>query len=167
MNTESLFKNTFSDALFSKDRIYRYALWRTWNRKLPKVLFIGLNPSTADEINNDPTIRRCINYAIDWGFGGYIMGNIFAFRSTDPQIIKNVQEPIGDQNDKWLIKLHKEASLTIAAWGNHGQFMDRGKEVTKLIKNLKCLRVTKLGYPSHPLYLPKNLKPIEYKTENL
>ena len=66
-----------SDAYFSKDRIYRYALWRIWNHNLPKVVFIGLNPSTADEIEDDPTIRRCMSYADNWGYGGYIMGNIF------------------------------------------------------------------------------------------
>ena len=75
-----------SDALFSEDRIYRYALWRTWDESLPKALFIGLNPSTADEIQDDPTIRRCIRYSMDWGYGGYIMGNIFGYRSTDPLV---------------------------------------------------------------------------------
>ena len=83
-----------SDAVFSKDRIYRYALWRTWNENLPKTLFIGLNPSTADEIQDDPTIRRCIRYSRDWGYGGYIMGNIFGYRSTNPLVLKQIKDPI-------------------------------------------------------------------------
>mgnify|MGYP001162362035 FL=1 len=156
-------KILFSDAFFSKDRKHRYALWRVWNNKLPKVLFIGLNPSTADEVKDDPTIRRCINYAKDWGYGGYIMGNIFAYRSTDPKNLKITNDPIGIDNNSWLIKLHSEASLTIGAWGNHGKYLDRGEEVSNLIDNLYCLRITKEGHPSHPLYLPGNLKPIILK----
>ena len=94
-----------SDAFFSKDRIYRYALWRIWDYDLPKVLFIGLNPSTADEFKNDPTIRRCMRYSYDWGYGGYIMGNIFGYRSTDPRNLKKVKDPIGLDNDFWLKKI--------------------------------------------------------------
>ena len=75
----TLFPLLKSDAIFSPDRIHRYGLWRIWDDALPKVLFIGLNPSTADELKNDPTIRRCIGYAKDWGYGGYIMGNIYCF----------------------------------------------------------------------------------------
>ena len=160
-------KILFSDAFFSKDRKHRYALWRVWNNNLPKVLFIGLNPSTADEVKDDPTIRRCINYAKDWGYGGYIMGNIFAYRSTDPKNLKLTNNPIGIDNNSWLIKLHSEASLTIGAWGNHGKYLDRGREVINLIDDLYCLRVTKEGHPSHPLYLPGNLKPIILKKVNI
>ena len=152
--------NYTTDAVFSDDRIYRYALWRTWNETLPKVLFIGLNPSTADEIQDDPTIRRCIQYAKDWKFGGCIMGNIFAYRSTDPKKLSLVNEPIGTKNDYWLKKLNKEATLTVAAWGNHGKLLDRGAEVNKLLKSFHCLKITKKGFPSHPLYLSKKLKPI-------
>ena len=109
-------KILFSDAFFSKDRLYRYALWRIWDNELPKVLFIGLNPSTADEVKDDPTIRRCIRYALDWGYGGYLMGNIFAYRSTDPKQLKIIDNPIGIDNNYWLKKLHTEATLTIGAW---------------------------------------------------
>ncbi|MAJ43211.1 MAG: hypothetical protein CMF96_00515 [Candidatus Marinimicrobia bacterium] len=160
--------NTFfplvkSDAIFSDDRIHRYTLWRIWNKELPKVLFIGLNPSTATETKNDPTIRRCMGYAKYWGYGGYIMGNIFAFRSTNPAKLRNTSDPIGPKNDYWLKRLYEEADLTIAAWGTNGKYMNRGNQVLELFSNLKCLRITKNGYPSHPLYLPKNLKPIHYK----
>ena len=161
----SLFNLIKSDALFSNDRIYRYALWRIWNDNLPKVLFIGLNPSTADEINNDPTIRRCIRYAIDWGYGGYIMGNIFSYRATDPKIMKKAKDPVGPHNNYWLKKLSNEAEITIAAWGNHGLYMNRGDEVINLIPNLKCLKITKKGFPAHPLYLPKSLKPFLYHSQ--
>ncbi|MBI45648.1 MAG: hypothetical protein CMG66_05755 [Candidatus Marinimicrobia bacterium] len=155
-------KILFSDALFSEDRIYRYALWRTWDDSLPKVLFVGLNPSTADEVQDDPTIRRCIRYAQDWGYGGYIMGNIFGYRSTDPKKLKLIDDPVGIDNNYWLKKLHKEAALTIGAWGNHGKLLDRGEEIVNLLDNLYCLKVTKEGHPSHPLYLSSKLKPINF-----
>jgi len=155
-------KIILSDALFSEDRIYRYALWRIWDKSLPKALFIGLNPSTADEIQDDPTIRRCIRYSMDWGYGGYIMGNIFGYRSTDPHVLKRIKDPIGNKNNYWLKKLHKEASITIAAWGNHGKLLSRGEEVSSLLDNLHCLKITKEKNPSHPLYLPAKLKPIKF-----
>ena len=158
----NLFPLIKTDATFSKDRLYRYSLHRIWNEDLPKVLFIGLNPSTATETKNDPTIRRCMQYAKDWGFGGYIMGNIFAYRSTDPSNLYKIKNPIGIKNNYWLKKLHKEADLTIAAWGTNGKFLNRGKEVLSFILEVKCLRMTKAVFPSHPLYLPKNLTPIPY-----
>ena len=158
----TLFPTIDSDAVFSPFRKHRYSLWRTWDRKLPKVLFIGLNPSTADEIQDDPTIRRCIRYARDWGYGGYIMGNIFAYRSTDPAKLRIVKDPIGKKNNYWLKKLYNEAEITIAAWGNHGNYLNRGEDVANLFKKLYCLKKTKLGQPSHPLYLPAKLKPILY-----
>ena len=148
----TLFPLIKSDAVFSPDRLHRYGLWRLWDNNLPTVLFIGLNPSTADEFKNDPTIRRCIGYAKDWGYGGYIMGNIFAFRATDPDIMKAAKDPIGAENNEWLLRLHQEADLTIGAWGNYGKFMNRGKDVVAMIPNLKCLKITGQGYPSHPLY---------------
>ena len=159
----TLFPLIKSDATFSDDRIHRYTLWRIWDTDLPKVLFIGLNPSTATETKNDPTIRRCMGYAKDWGYGGYIMGNIFAYRSTDPTNLRKTNDPIGPKNDYWLQKLNEEADLSIAAWGTHGKFMNRGEQVLDLIPDLKCLRITKDGFPSHPLYLPKSLKPIPYE----
>ena len=152
----------YSDAKFSKDRIYRYALWRVWDNSLPKLLFIGLNPSTADEINDDPTMRRCIRFSKDLGYGGFIMGNIFAYRSTDPKKLRKIKNPIGSRNNFWLKKLHKEAGNSIAAWGTHGEYLNRGDDVVNLLGSLDCLRITKEGFPSHPLYLPSNLKPIKY-----
>ena len=158
----TLFTLLKSDAIFSPDRLHRYGLWRIWDDTLPTVLFIGLNPSTADEFKNDPTIRRCIGYAKDWGYGGYIMGNIFGFRATDPKVMKSAKDPIGAENNKWLLRLHEEADLTIGAWGNYGKFMNRGKDVAAMIPNLKCLKITGQGYPSHPLYLKRILKPIPF-----
>jgi hypothetical protein len=88
-----------SDAVFSEDRFYRYLLRRIWDSDKPMIAFIGLNPSTADEINNDPTITRCITRAHDSGYGGIYMLNLFAFRATDPKVMKAFPRPIGPEND--------------------------------------------------------------------
>ncbi|MCB0280523.1 MAG: DUF1643 domain-containing protein, partial [Calditrichaeota bacterium] len=86
---------TGSGARFSRDRRYRYALWRTWADGNDSVLFIGLNPSQADEKENDPTIRRCISFAQDWGFSGCIVVNLFAYCTAYPGELKTIADPIG------------------------------------------------------------------------
>ncbi len=110
-----------SSAEFSVCKKYRYALWRVWDSNKPLVMFIGLNPSTADDVNNDPTVTRCINFAKDWGYGGLCMANIFSYRETDRHIMKEQNDPIGPDNDKWLKKLAAESGLVVAAWGNDGE----------------------------------------------
>ena len=77
-----------TDAVFSDCRKYRYALWRVWDESKPVAVFIGLNPSTADEVNDDPTVKRCVNFAQEWGYGGLCMANLFAFMATDPEVLK-------------------------------------------------------------------------------
>lgn len=90
------------DTIFSPCREYRYTLYREWAPGDKVVMFIGLNPSTADEVNNDPTVRRCINYAKQWGYTGMYMTNIFAYRATDPNVMKAHPEPVGAENDHYL-----------------------------------------------------------------
>ena len=92
-------------AILSDCRIYRYSLTRTWDVNKKYVLFIGLNPSTADENYDDPTIRRCVDYAHRWGYGGLVMTNLFAFRATLPIDLKNAKFPIGKENNLWIGKL--------------------------------------------------------------
>ena len=129
-------------------------------------MFIGLNPSTADEINDDPTVRRCLGYARDWGYGGLIMTNIFAFRATNPRVMKASPDPIGPLNDSWLTVSARRAVVVVAAWGNHGAYQGRGRKVVELLGQmgvkLMCLGVMKVGEPCHPLYLPKNREPVAY-----
>jgi hypothetical protein len=146
-------------AEFSPDRKHRYTLWRIWDESKPYAMFIGLNPSTADEVKNDPTVTRCLGYAKKWGFGGLYMMNIFAFRSTDPKKLKFVVDPVGEKNDYWLKKIAKDAGIVVAAWGNHGSFLERAKEVSTLIPKIHCLKLNKNGQPAHPLYLASNLMP--------
>ena len=150
------------NATFSDCRKYRYALSRTWNGKKKTILFIGLNPSTANEKIDDPTIRRCINYAQNWGYGSLLMVNLFAYRATLPSELKNVKNPIGNDNDLQIIELSKKADIAVAAWGNEGTLLNRDKEVKKILPNLMCLKINKSGQPSHPLYQKKDLKLIKY-----
>ncbi len=149
-----------SSAEFSVCKKYRYALWRVWDSNKPSVMFIGLNPSTADDVNNDPTVTRCINFARNWGYGGLCMANIFAYRETKRHIMKEQNDPIGPDNDKWLKKLAAESDLVVAAWGNDGAHLNRSKAVTNLIENLHCISLNKTGEPSHPLYLNSSLKAV-------
>lgn len=154
-----------TNALFSADRKYRYALWRIWDETLPQVMFIGLNPSDANESKDDPTVRRCITFAKSWQkdgrqqYGGIIIGNLFARCSPDPKVMMKDKEPIGTENDQWLLKLSKDASLVVGAWGDKGLFQNRGHEVRKMIPDLHYLKLNKSGEPSHPLYLLSDLKP--------
>lgn len=159
------------DTVFSSDRVYRYTLWRQWwkdelfvsRNKLSYAMFIGLNPSTADEIENDPTIRKCIGFATRWGYDALCMTNLFAFRATDPHKMKAHHKPIGDENDRWLTTCARDAGVIVAAWGINGEHMARDKDVLKLIDRVECLRVTKHGHPEHPLYVPYDvaLQPYE------
>ena len=155
------------DAKFSSCRRYRYALWRIWDFSKPSAMFIGLNPSTADETKDDPTIRRCINFAKSWDYGGIYVTNLFAYRSNSPNKMKIQSNPIGDENDKWIKKLSQKSGVIIAAWGNDGSHLNRSRIIECKIPNLKCIKKNKSGQPSHPLYLKSNLKPKSLKEMNL
>ncbi len=150
---------------FSQCRKYRYELWRIWGKSsfASHAMFLGLNPSTADETNDDPTVRRCIQYAKDWGYGGMCMTNIFAFRATDPKVMKAYPKPVGPINDLALRHVATSAHVIIAAWGNHGDHLGRGATVRRLLEGeLHVLGLTKSGNPRHPLYLRKDLIPVPW-----
>ena len=149
-------KNT---AKLSSCRSYRYALWRTWDDTKPFVLFVGLNPSTADEKTDDATLTRCINFAKAWGYGGVCMSNLFAFRATQPLDMKAASDPIGKDNNSWLKTLAKNAGIVVAAWGNDGAYLNRSTDVKKVLLNLHYLKMNKSGEPAHPLYLSAKLTP--------
>lgn len=151
-------------AVFSPDRDYRYLLWRRWEHNAPYCLFIGLNPSTANERDDDPTIRRCKRFADDWGFGAVVMANLFALRATDPKVMLAHSEPIGIDNDVWLQDLARGAGVIVCAWGANGGHQQRDGRVNILLQHydLKCLGTTKAGKPRHPLYIKadKQLEPL-------
>ena len=160
-----------SGAVFSDCRNYRYDLWRIWNVHRPQVLFIGLNPSIADETENDPTVRRCIGFAQKWGYGGLHIANLFALRATQPRLLKLADDPVGPQNDTWLERLFSKTDVWVFCWGNQGRFFNRNQFILKAALRLGCqkayfLRKTKQAQPAHPLFLPADtqLKPFHLFT---
>lgn len=140
-------------------RQYRYALWRVWDDRCPAVMFIGLNPSTADARMDDPTLVRCVAFARDWGYGGVYTANLFAWRATDPREMKKVRSPVGPDNDRVICALAGKVDKVIAAWGNDGAWLGRADAVRALIPELYYLKLNRSGQPAHPLYLPRGLKP--------
>lgn len=149
-------------ATISEDRVYRYRLWRIWSELDPPIAFCMLNPSTADERNDDATIRRCIGFAKRWGHGGIVDVNLFALRATDPSELTKHPDPIGPDNDTWISKEYNRCYAMIAAWGVHGSLMSRGAAV-KEGKILNHLGLTKAGHPKHPLYLSNKTTPKVWK----
>ena len=150
--------------MFDKSGKYRYRLRRIWDESKPLVAFIMLNPSTADASANDPTIRRCIRFAHDWGYGGMIAVNLFAYRATLPRTLKRARRPVGPENDDYLLQTHEDAALTVFAWGVHGVWRERDREVIDLLGEGFCLGVTKDGIPRHPLYLRKTCAPSPFSS---
>lgn len=154
-------------AEFSVCRTWRYALWRKWNDQNRKsCMFIGLNPSTADETADDPTIRRCIRFARDWGCGALYMLNLFGYRATDPKVMMRAGDPIGAGNDAAIVQYAERCSMIVAAWGIHGHLAGRDDHVRRLLRQnefeLRCLGKTKDGFPKHPLYVPASTLPQVY-----
>lgn len=151
---------TRADAEISPCGGYRYRLTRFWSGEnaLP---FVMLNPSTADASQDDPTIRRCMGFARDRGFGGIIVANLFAYRATSPADMKAAGDAIGPRNNATLIELLEWAKRAevpvVAAWGAHGDYMERGHAVAELARLIGCqmvsLGTTKAGHPRHPLYV--------------
>ncbi len=142
-------------ALFDRTRRYRYRLWRRWGAGRP-VVFVMLNPSTADAERDDPTIRRCAGFARAWGFGGMTVVNLFALRATDPARLRRARDPVGRDNDHHIAAAADVASLVVVAWGVHGALDRRDRAVLALLagRRPRCLGTTRGGHPRHPLYLP-------------
>ena len=138
---------------------YRWALSRRWNDRKGMVLFVGLNPSTADALDDDQTSRVCANYARRWGFGGLLIGNLFAWRSTDPAGLRQVDDPVGHDNDRWLKWLQSRASKVVCAWGDLGSLHGRDQEVLGFLDKPQCLVQLQSGRPGHPLYKSAGLVP--------
>lgn len=125
-----------------------------------------LNPSTADEVNNDPTIRRCISFAEKHACTDLYVVNLFALRATDPRELKKHRDPIGEQNDdiidKMIFRIRAENGFVVAAWGAHPMAQERGRQLTEKHGPFVCLGTTKGGAPRHPLYVKSKQKFMEY-----
>ncbi len=150
--------DTLSTAVYSGCGGYRYALTRVWDRAAPLVLFVMLNPSTATELRNDPTVARCEARARGMRFGGLAVANLFGWRATDPAALRQVADPVGPATDAHLAEMSGQAGLVICAWGNHGALLGRGAQVARALRDAGCrphhLGLTRQGQPAHPLYLP-------------
>ena len=129
-------EDTNSEAVYSSCEKYRYSLTRIWREEGKKLHFVMLNPSTATEIQNDPTVERCERRARILNFGSFRVTNIFAWRDTDPKKMKCAKDPVGLQNDQSILDGCHWADCTIAAWGNHGLHLDRGNYVIELMKTM-------------------------------
>lgn len=155
-------------ATFSPDRRYRYRLTRQWSTgDSPRfVNFVMLNPSTADAFALDPTNRRCVGFARDWGFDGLLTTNVFAWRSTDPRGLRDATDPVGPDNDTFLLDIARRAELVVAAWGVHAALGGRGESVRRLLVGAgvepHVLRLTKDGHPGHPLYVAATTRVIPW-----
>ena len=153
-------------AIFSPCERYRYALWRSWimfwGDTIKPLVFVGLNPSTADERDDDPTIRRVIDFACREGCNKLVMLNLFALRSTDPKALYTADDPVGPEHDDVLrmqLRLWQHGPV-VAGWGAHGALHGRDAAVARIVaesgRQLLCLGTTKDGHPRHPLYLRKD-----------
>ena len=157
-----------SHAIYSDCEAYRYDLTRIWDASGQKALFVMLNPSTATEYQNDPTVERCERRARALGFGAFRVTNIFAFRATDPKVMRGVHDPIGPGNDTAIAAGADWADRIICAWGSHGAHLDRGIAVQTLLrateKPLWHLGLTQAGQPKHPLYISYDRQPEVWAT---
>lgn len=151
-----------SEAVYSDCETYRYSLTRNWGQG-PRLVFVMLNPSTATEVQNDPTVERCERRARDLGFGGFRVVNIFALRATDPRLLRTVGDPVGPDNDAALAMAADWADQILCAWGGHGSFLARGAQVAPVLrasgKPLSHLGLTASGQPKHPLYISYQTQP--------
>lgn len=151
-----------SEAVYSACETYRYLLTRVWGPGR-KALFVMLNPSTATEVQNDPTVERCERRARALGFGAFRVTNIFALRATDPRVMRAADDPVGPGNDRAILESLDWADQIICAWGNHGLHLDRGQTIQHLLRQkgvpLFHLGLTAQGQPRHPLYISYDQRP--------
>lgn len=151
-----------SVAVYSPDLRYRYSLTRDWSSG-SRALFVMLNPSTATEVQNDPTVERCERRARALGHGGFAVANIFAFRATDPRVMRTEPDPIGPANDAAILDLAARYDSILCAWGSHGDHLGRGRAVEDLLRRtgrpLHHLGLTQGGQPRHPLYIGYAVQP--------
>ncbi|RMH11354.1 MAG: DUF1643 domain-containing protein [Planctomycetota bacterium] len=157
-------------ASFDRTGQYRYTLSRRWSQGPRRACFCLLNPSTADARRNDPTVRRCIGFAQEWGFDALEVVNIFALRATDPRELARHPAPIGPGNDRAIRRAAHRADFVVLGWGAHGSRFDRGRQVAQMLQihcQLHCLGLTAEGHPKHPLYLPRSTQPIPFPHTSL
>lgn len=152
-------------AIFDPRRRYRYLLWRSWNPRRPRLAFVLLNPSRADETADDPTLRRCLGFARSWGFGSLEVVNLFARRGSDPALLRRAADPVGPDNDAHIQRTIRRCDCCVPGWGNGGRLLARDRAVLALaagLTPLHCLGRTAAGNPRHPLYIPRSARPMRF-----
>lgn len=154
-----------SGAMFDTDRVYRYRLWRTLDTGPKRIVWIMLNPSTADESNPDPTMTRVMGFSRRWGFSRVSIVNLFALRSKDPDVLAKHADPIGPQNDEHILGSARNCDAVVCAWGNGGLLHGRSVVVRDMLRRectapVVCLGVTGEHQPKHPLYLRSDTGPL-------
>ena len=142
-------------ASFDSSGAFRYRLWRTWDKQLERVCFVMLNPSKADAEHDDPTIRRCLGFARDNGYGGLDVVNLFAYRTPSPRELMTCPDAVGPENERHLAAAIEDCATTVAAWGVPGSDGWHRYETLR-VASLKCLGITLGGHPRHPLYVAAN-----------
>lgn len=153
--------------------LHRYALWRNWETPLapaPKrILWICLNPSTADERKLDPSVRRMVRFSEAWGYGGMYLVNLFAYRSPYPEALGDTDDPVGSWNDRITADLAERCDAVLCAWGTLGVMQARDRVVLDILERTQaprfCLERTKFGHPKHPLYVSGDKRPQTYTAE--
>lgn len=153
-----------SFAIYSECENYRYALQRSWNAEKPLVNFLMLNPSKATERQNDPTVARCQRRAENLGYGSFVVTNLFAYRETEPDVMKAQDDPVGAENDDVILSVAERAGIVICAWGKHGAYLKRSTAVRELLQELadriRGFVLCKWGEPGHPLYVAYEKQPL-------
>jgi hypothetical protein len=152
-------------AIFSDDRKYRYALWRIWNTSRKFLMMIGLNPSVANELKNDPTITRGIIRSDREGYGGFLMANLFAYVSTDPNALLKNENTVGEFNDCYIKQMVELSAIQLCGWGSFKPVAKRCDKVFSMLTNPHCLGINSDGQPKHPLYVAYDTKMIKYENK--
>lgn len=152
-------------ASFSRCARYRYSLSRQWTQGSGICVFIGLNPSIADEQADDPTIRRCMGFARDWGYQELTVVNLFAYRTPSPTVLKRCKDPVGPGNRRALRAACQSATMIVAAWGTQGEYLKQSHKLSRIWKRyeLFCFSLTKNGHPVHPLYQRRDAHLVRYE----
>lgn len=153
-------------ATFDVSQHYRYSLSRFWTDQRDEckhVTFVMLNPSRANAEQDDPTIRACSQFSQAWGYACFKVVNLFAYRTPHPSNLQEVADPIGPENDRYLVQAAASADKVILAWGNRGNLMNRAQDILILLDaycpKVYCLAQNHSGQPRHPLYIKRSTVP--------
>ncbi len=152
-------------ASFDPSTVYRYTLWREWDRDAPRLAWLLLNPSTADADDDDPTIRRCIGFAWRWGFGSIEVVNLYGWRGPKPAALEQAGWPVGSGNDRAVARAVRRADRLVVGWGAYAARDARWRAVSARLAHTEmwCLGTTASGQPRHPLYVRADVEPVRFQ----